>query len=91
MARQSIVTLGGLENLLQYYADTGAITGNNTLKNLMGHLESARRAQAQGNQHEFEAQLHAFANQVMGFSPRFITGAAAEALVAEAEMLTGGG
>jgi len=79
-----------LKNLLQTYADTGAIMGNNTLKNLMGHLESAVEAQARGNQHEFEAQLQAFANQVSGFSPRFVSEEAAAALVAAAEALAGG-
>jgi hypothetical protein len=84
-------TLDGLKALLQYFGDTGAITGNNTLKNLMGHLDSARRALDSGNQREFDAQLQAFANQVMGFSPKFITPEAAEALAAEAEALAAQG
>jgi predicted extracellular nuclease len=85
-------SLGQLEGLLQYYADMGAITGNNTLKNLMGHLESAGAAQDKGNDAQFRAQLQAFANQVLGFSPKFVSEEAAAALVAEAELLlTGGG
>jgi uncharacterized protein len=80
-------SLESLQALLEYFAANGAITGNNTVKNLMHHLESAGEALASGNQAQFEAQLQAFANQVMGFSPRFITPEAAEALVTEAEML----
>jgi hypothetical protein len=80
-------SLEGLQALLEYFAANGAITGNNTFKNLMHHLESAGEALASGNQAQFEAQLQAFANQVMGFSPRFVTAEAAEALVTEAELL----
>jgi hypothetical protein len=85
------LSLNQLDGLLQFYADTGEITGNNTLKNLRGHLQRAAEALAQGNAHEFEAQLRAFANQVMGFSPRFVSEEAAEALAAEADMLADGG
>jgi hypothetical protein len=78
--------------LLEYFAANGSITGNNTVKNLMHHLESAGEALANGNQAQFEAQLQAFANQVSGFSPKFVSAEAAAALVAEAELLlTGGG
>ena len=87
VGRVSIVTLEGLVNLLNYYAEAGAITGNNTLKNLMGHLDRAAGAQAKGNQSQFEAQLQAFANQVLGYSPGFVTPEAAEALSREANLL----
>jgi hypothetical protein len=82
-----VPSLESLQALLEYFAETGAITGNNTLKNLMHHLESAGEALARGNRAQFEAQLQAFADQVMDFSPQFVTPEAAEALVTEAELL----
>ncbi|HET7009740.1 MAG TPA: hypothetical protein VFI11_03100, partial [Anaerolineales bacterium] len=91
VARVSILTLDGLMNLLNYYADIGAITGNNTLANLMRHLEQAGDALGKSNGPEFRAQLQAFAHQVLGFSPQFVTPEAAEALAAEAERLAEGG
>jgi predicted extracellular nuclease len=80
-------SLDQLEGLLDFYANTGEIAGNNTLKNLRGHLDTARDALAEGNQSKYAAQLQAFANQVRGYSPQFVTPEAAEALAAEAELL----
>ncbi|HEX6131657.1 MAG TPA: endonuclease, partial [Actinomycetota bacterium] len=74
-----VVTLESLEALLAYYCETGAITGNNTCSQLAHHLEQARRAG--------DDQLRAFIAQVEDKTPRFITPAAADALVAEAERL----
>ena len=75
-------TLEGLEALLAYYRDSGAITGNNTFTQLQHHLEQSLIAH--------DAQLRAFINQVRGKAPRFITQAAADALVAEAARLLHG-
>ncbi len=67
---------------LAYYRDSGAITGNNTFTQLQHHLEQSLTAG--------DSQLQAFVNQTRGKAPRFITQAAADALVAEAERLLQG-
>ena len=74
-----LATLERLEALLAYYCETGAITGNNTCTQLQHHLEQSRYAG--------DEELRAFIDQVEDKSPRFITPAAAAALVAEAERL----
>ena len=75
-------TLDRLEALLDHYCATGAITGKNTCEQLRHHLEQAGRVG--------DAQVRAFINQVQGKSPRFVTPAAAAALVAEAQLLLNG-
>lgn len=75
-------TLEGLEALLAYHRDNGAITGNNTFVQLQHHLEQSLLAG--------DSQLQAFVNKVRGKAPRLITQAAADALVAEAERLLQG-
>jgi predicted extracellular nuclease len=72
-------TLETTEALVEFYVSSGAIRGNGTAAQLLHHLEAARG----GN----DAQLRAFINQVRGKTPRFITQAAADALVAEAQRL----
>jgi predicted extracellular nuclease len=74
-----VATLERLEALLAYYCEAGAITGNNTCTQLQHHLEQSR--------HAGDEQLRAFIDQVEDKSPRFITPAAAAALVGEAERL----
>lgn len=72
-------TIDGLTALLGWWYAEGAIEGENTLRQLQHHLEQARKVG--------DAQLRAFANQVRGKSPRWIAPEAADALVAEAELL----
>lgn len=75
-------TLSGLQALLSLYGANGAITGNNTVKQLQHHLEQSKKVG--------DAQLQSFINQVRGKTPRWITQAASDALVAEAELLLDG-
>ena len=72
-------TLERLEALLAYYCGSGAITGNNTCRQLQSHLDKSRKVG--------DSQLHAFIGQVRDKTPRFITPTAAGALIAEAELL----
>ena len=78
------VSLERLTALLDYFNANGAISGNNTYRQLRHHLE-----QAAADPSAHDAQLGAFANQVRGKSPRWITPAAAAALAGEAERLRG--
>jgi len=73
-----------LNALLGYYAEIGQITGKNTLKALQDHLDKAARFQASGKDAAYQAQLQAFANQVQGKAPQFVTQTAADALASEA-------
>jgi uncharacterized protein len=75
-------TLERLEALLAYYCASGAITGNNTCKQLQQHLTQSRKAG--------DAELQTFIDQVEDKTPRFITQVAADALVAEATLLLQG-
>jgi uncharacterized protein len=84
-------TLEDLRALVIFYIDHGQITGNNTGEALLGHLDRASRFKANGQVAAYRAQLQAFINQVQGKTPQFITPEAAEALVAVAEALAGGG
>ncbi len=76
-----------LTALLMYYDANGMITGNNTTKNLLDHLEKAARFKAEGKQSAYEAQLQAFKNQVQGKAPKFVTQEAADALSTETMLL----
>ncbi|MBA2297073.1 MAG: lamin tail domain-containing protein [Actinobacteria bacterium] len=73
------VTLAGLQALVAYYCESGAITGSNTCRQLQHHLD---RSKTVG-----DAQLRAFIDQVRDKTPRFITRVAADALIAEAKLL----
>jgi hypothetical protein len=73
--------------LLMYYDTNGMITGNNTTKNLLDHLEKAASFKAEGKQSAYEAQLQAFKNQVQGKAPNFVTQEAADALSTETMLL----
>ncbi len=75
-------TLARLQALLDYYCQTGAITGNNTCTQLRQHLD---RVPTVGDD-----QLRAFIAQVQDKTPRFITPTAAAALVLEAQLLLNG-
>ena len=72
-------TFAGLEALLAYYRDTGAITGNNTYEQLLHHLRKAESGSG--------SQLDAFVGQVRDKTPRFVTPTASAALIGEAELL----
>jgi predicted extracellular nuclease len=82
-------TLERLEALLGYYLDSGAIDdkNGNISRILFHHLEQARVALENGDLQTYLDQLEAFANQVNGFSPRYITPEAAAALSGEARLL----
>ena len=75
-------TLARLQALLDYYCQTGAITGNNTCTQLRQHLDRVPTAG--------DDQLRAFIAQVQDKTPRFITPTAAAALVLEAQLLLNG-
>jgi hypothetical protein len=81
------VTLQRLTDLLNYYVADGQITGNNTAKALLDHLDKAARFKANGQDSAYRAQLQAFINQVQGKAPKFVTQAAADSLSAEAALL----
>lgn len=75
-------TLGRLEALLAYYCDTGAVRGSNTCRQLQQHLDRVPKVG--------DDQLRAFVGQVRDKTPAFITQTAANALVAEAQLLLQG-
>ncbi len=79
----------GLEDLVRWYAASGAIRGNNTERILLDRLERAQRFAEREHGRADAAQLRAFVNQVQGFAPRFVDQAAADALQREAELLLG--
>ena len=83
----NLPTVDRLIALLMYYDANGMITGNNTTKVLLDHLEKAARFKANGQQSAYDAQLQAFINQVQGKAPKFITQDAADALSNEAALL----
>ncbi len=76
-----------LEDLVNYYAANGQITGNNTAQILLDRLEKARSFQNAGKQAAYKAQLAAFILQVQAFAPRKMTQSAANALTREAGVL----
>ncbi|OGO13380.1 MAG: hypothetical protein A2Z66_12030 [Chloroflexi bacterium RBG_13_66_10] len=84
-------TLDRLEQLTLFYAEAGMIQGNNTLEILLSRLARARGHLAAGRQAAYLAQLRAFANQVLGFTPQFISEVAGHALAEEAKLLVSSG
>ena len=68
-------TVAGLQELIGYYAATGAIGGNNTVSQLLSQLAKGHYAE--------------FIGQVQDKTPRFITPVAAQAMIDEAELLLG--
>jgi hypothetical protein len=75
------VTLERLTALLDYFDATGAIS-KSTYTQLRHHLEKAAE-----KDETYRSQIQAFANQTAGKAPAFVTQAAADALVGEAERL----
>ena len=86
-AYSNLPTIDRLIALVKYYDANGMITGNNTTKILLNHLEKAARFEANGKQSAYEAQLQAFMNQVQGKAPQFVTQEAANLLANETTLL----
>jgi hypothetical protein len=80
-------SIDGVEALLKYFVASGAITGERTERMLLQRLEWARRLEDHHMGFAANAQLRAFIHQVRASSPRFVTEAAADALVKEVEMM----
>jgi predicted extracellular nuclease len=80
-------TLDRLEALLTTFIESGDISGNNTARILQDRLDRALGYKDSGQTSAYLAQLQAFANQVLGFTPQFITEEAGAALAEEAELL----
>jgi hypothetical protein len=75
------MTLNDLISLVQQYADEGRITGNNTAKALLDHLEKAAQYKEQGKDDAYRSQLQAFIDQVKDKTPQFMTQETSDALV----------
>jgi hypothetical protein len=80
-------TVERLEALVMRYYENGEITGRQTAHILLMHLKQARFLRDKGVVPGYQAQLQAFANQVEGFTPQFITPEASAVLVNEAWLL----
>jgi predicted extracellular nuclease len=80
-------SLDRLEALLNAFIAAGDITGNNTAVILQDRLDRASQFKEAGQTSAYLAQLQAFANQVLGFTPKFITAEAGAALADEADLL----
>ncbi|MFN2197635.1 MAG: ExeM/NucH family extracellular endonuclease, partial [Anaerolineales bacterium] len=80
-------TVERLEEIVSYYAEIGEITGRNTALILLKHLDQAVFLRDSGVTAGYRAQLQAFANQVVGFTPRFVTPEASAVLVRESWLL----
>jgi predicted extracellular nuclease len=83
----NLPTIDKLEALVQYFADNGMITGNNTARLLIDRLERARRFQENGQRDAYLEQLQAFIDQVNDLTPQFIAQEAADALTTDAALL----
>ena len=88
VARLSLLpTLDRLQDLLTTFIESGDISGNNTARILQDRLDRASGFKESGQTSAYLAQLQAFANQVLGFTPKFITEEAGAALAEEADLL----
>jgi len=88
VARLSLLpTLDRLQDLLTTFIESGDISGNNTARILQDRLDRALGYKDSGLTSAYLAQLQAFANQVLGFTPQFITEEAGAALAEEADLL----
>jgi uncharacterized protein len=72
--------LDRLVELLLYFDAMGDITGRNTTRILLNHLQLAAELYEKGIYEGYADQVMAFINQVADFTPRFITPAASQAL-----------
>jgi hypothetical protein len=80
-------TVEKLADLVLYYQASGDITGPRTAQVLLNRLARAQNFLNQGKIAAYKAQLQAFINQVEGFTPKFITPTASDALVEETALL----
>jgi hypothetical protein len=80
-------TANQLQTLVHYFEASGMITGNNTARNLLNHMELAARFKANGKEDAYTSQIIAFIEQVQDKTPRFIAQEAADVLIGEAELL----
>ena len=76
-----------LVELLYYFEMRGDITGINTFKNLLQHLEKAQRFCDQDQMQACASQIKTFSLQAQGYAPQYVTQDAADALSGEAWMI----
>jgi predicted extracellular nuclease len=84
-----LVTIDGLEALVEYLDAVGELRGNNTAKILLDRIARIRTFSEAGNESAADSQLQAFIDQVGDLSPRFIDAGVAEGLQEEATALLG--
>jgi hypothetical protein len=77
-------------DLVEDFVASGDIIGVQTAKNLRAMLERAITFRDAGQLDAYRSQIEAFIEQVGDYTPRFITPAASEILITEAEFLLEG-
>src|ERR671919_297176 len=77
-------------DLVEDFVASGDIIGVQTAKNLQAMLERAITFRDAGQLDAYRSQIEAFIEQVGDYTPRFITPAASEILITEAEFLLEG-
>ena len=85
-----ISAVEAIRDQLDAFAASGDITGTQTAKNLRNKLNQAIRFRDEGRLSPYEAQVQEFIGQVRDYTPRFITPAASDKLVTEAQLLLAG-
>lgn len=80
-------TIDRLEALVRYFALQGAITSPRVTDRLLDRLAEARAAQARDRDEQFEDKLESFIEVTEEATPRWMTRAAARALITEAHLL----
>jgi reprolysin-like metallo-peptidase family M12B/FIMAH domain-containing protein len=85
-----ISAVEAIRNQLDAFAASGDITGSQTAKNLRNKLNQAIRFRDDGRLAPYEAQIEQFISQVRDYTPRFVTPAASDKLVNEAQLLLDG-
>ncbi len=85
-----ISAVEAIRDRVDAFAASGDITGAQTAKNLRMKLNLAIRFRDQGLLDAYESQIEEFINQVRDFTPRFVTPAASDDLVTEAQLLLEG-
>jgi len=85
-----ISAVEAIRDQLDAFAASGDVTGTQTAKNLRTKLNQAIRFRDEGWLAPYEAQIQEFIGQVRDYTPRFITPAASDKLVTEAQLLLAG-
>ena len=85
-----ISAVEAIRDQLDAFATSGDVTGTQTAKNLRTKLNQAIRFRDEGRLAPYEAQIQEFIGQVRDYTPRFITPAASDKLVTEAQLLLAG-